>query len=220
MNEVYLQYVCTIARKVLLSCSRNDICVVIFNADSARVAYPRCVESLIEARSSGFMFEDPHSIIEAELAIILRDASMVSGASPSTFDAIRSIAFGSSPQLSQALTKCICTANKCMVVSRSLSIALRVPLHSSILVLGPGGDFSDQYMNASFDARSMSVKIDCISTGAAPAPMLEQLADVTGEFYLQISFDATESQVLVTLALLCAADSHARSSRAVPNLVA
>jgi transcription factor TFB4 len=220
LNEVYLKNLCAFARNFLLSRSRNNICVVLFNADSARVAYPRCVESLIEARSSGFMFEDPHSIIEAELADMLRDAPMVTGATPSTFDSIRSIASGSSPQLSQALTKCICIANKCMAVSRSQSTALRVPVHSRILVLGPGGDFSGQYihiMNASFAARRMHVKIDCISTGAAPAPMLEQLADVTDGFYLQISVDAAESQLPVTLALLCAVDAHTRSFMAVPK---
>jgi transcription initiation factor TFIIH subunit 3 len=63
----------------------------------------------------------------------------------------------------------------------------------------------------------MHVKIDCISTGTAAAPMLEQLADVTDGFYLQILFDAIESQLPVTLALLCAVDAHTRSFMAVPK---
>jgi transcription initiation factor TFIIH subunit 3 len=166
------------------------------------------------------MFEDPRAILEAEVSKMLCDAPVSSGATPSAFHSVRTEAAGSSPQLSQALTKCICIANKCMVASRSQVSALRVPVHSRILVLGHGGDFSGQYiqiMNASFAARRMHMKIDCISTGSAAAPMLEQLADVTDGFYLQITHAAIESQLPATLALLCAVDADTRSFMAVPK---
>ena len=220
LNDTYISHFCAFLRNFLLSRSRNNVCVVLFNTNRAHVAYPCDVESIVEARSSGFIFQDPHTILAAELADMLRDAPMTTGATPSTFDSIRTIAAGSSPQLSQALTKCICIANKCMVASRSQATALHVPVHSRILVLGPGGDFSGQYieiMNASFAARRMHMKIDCISTGSAAAPMLEQLADVTDGLYLQIALDAIESQLPVTLALLCAVDVHTRSFMAVPK---
>ena len=220
LDDSYIQNLCAFVRSFLLSRSRNNICVVLFDANGAHVAYPREVETLLEARSSGFMFEDPQTLLSVELASMLRDAPVPTGATPSSFDSIRTFAAGSSPQLSQALTKCICIANRCMIASRSNSTALRVPVHSRILVLGPGGDFSGQYiqiMNASFAARRMQMKMDCISTGSAAAPMLEQLADVTDGFYLQMAPDAIESQLPVTLALLCAVDAHTRNYMAVPK---
>ncbi len=220
LNDAYIQTFCAFLRNFLLSRSRNNVCVVLFNANRAHVAYPPDVESITEARSSGFVFQDPHTILASELALMLHDAPTATGATPSSYDSIRTTAAGSSPQLSQALTKCICIANKCMVASSRQAAALRVPVHSRILVLGPGGDFSGQYiqiMNASFAARRMHMKIDCISTGSAAAPMLEQLADVTDGFYLQIALDAIELQLPVTLALLCGVDADTRSFMAVPK---
>jgi transcription factor TFB4 len=220
LNDKYIQSICSFLRNFLLSRSRNNVSVVLFDENRAHVAYPRDVVSLTEARSSGFSFQDPQSILAAEIADMLRSAPAPTGATPSSFDSIRAVAVGSSPQLSQALTKCVCIANKCMVASRSQGTALRVPVHSRILVLGPGGDFSGQYiqiMNASFAARRMHMKIDCISTGSISAPMLEQLADVTDGFYIQIGLDTVESQLPVTLALLCAADADTRSFMAVPK---
>ena len=220
LRDGHLRLLSSFVRNFLLSRSRNNICVVLFDANREYVAYPRDVETLIDARSSGFMFEDPRPVLQAAVAEMLRDAPVATGATPSTFDALRSAAAGSSPQLSQALTKCVCIANKCMVASRSPSSVSRVPVHSRILVLGPGGDFSGQYiqiMNASFAARRMHMKIDCICTGCEAAPMLEQLADVTDGFYLQIAHDAVESQLPATLALLCAVDADTRSFMAVPK---
>lgn len=220
LNDSYLNKLCTFVRNFLLARSRNSVCVVLFNSNRERVAYPRDVEALVEARSSGFVFEDPRTILEAEVSDMLRDSPIATGTMPSTFGSVSTVATGSSPQLSKALTKCICIANKCMVASRSQASAPRVPVHSRILVLGPGGDFSGQYiqiMNASFAARRMHVKIDCISTGPAAAPMLEQLADVTDGFYLQIAHAAIESQLPATLALLCAVDADTRSFMAVPK---
>ena len=220
LDDRCMQNVFAFVRNFMLSRSRNNACVVLFDANSAHVAYPRELETLLDTRSSGFMFEDPQAVLSGHLADMLHNAAVPTGATPSSFDSIRPFASGSSPQLSQALTKCICIANRCMIASRSPSAVLRVPLHSRILVLGPGGDFSGQYiqiMNASFAARRMQMKIDCISTGHAPAAMLEQLADVTDGFYLQLPPDVIESQLPVTLALLCAVDAHTRSFMAVPK---